>query len=98
MAHTQRLPPGQFSVECRAHAGTAVLAGNGPTPSASAHPVLVACAVPLAATRESLSGEAATEAAQQKVCDSSTEDEAAGTKGARLKSIPGNTSEVSVVL
>src|SRR5438876_11817246 len=96
MADTQRPPPGLLSVECRVHANTAVLAVNGPTTSASARPVRTACAVPAAAMRESLSGEAAIEAARQRVC-AMTEDEAPGTKAGQLKSAPGNTSEVSVV-
>src|SRR5437762_12978574 len=96
MVDTPRPPPALSGVECRAHAGTAVLVVNESTPSASAHPVLAANAVPAAAMREWPSGAAAIEVAQQRVCDS-TEDEAAGTKAGQLKSAPGNMSEASVV-
>src|SRR6266480_117507 len=98
MVDTQRPHPELSEVGCRVHASTTVLVANELTPSASAHPVLAVCVVPAAAMRESLSGEAAIVAARQRVCDSSTEDEAPGTKAAQQKSTPGNTREVSVVL
>src|SRR6266566_6523227 len=97
MVDTQRPHPELSEVECRVPASTTVLVANELTPSASAHQVLAVCGVPAAAMRESLSGEAAIEAARQRVCDSSTEDEAPGTKATRLKSAPGNTCATSVV-
>ena len=96
MADTQRPHPELSEVECRVHASTTVLVANELTPSASAHPVLAVCIVPLAAMRESLSGEAATKAARQRVCDS-MEDEAPGMKEWPLKSAPGITGAGSVV-
>src|SRR5438876_749616 len=96
MADTQRPHPALSEVECRVHASTTVLVANELTPSASAHPVLAVSVVPAAAMRESLSGEAAIEAARQRVCDS-MEDEAPGMKEWPLKSAPGNTGAASVV-
>ena len=74
----------------------AVLAVNGPTPSASADPVLAVCAVPLAATRESFS-EGQQQRLHNKWSVNLTEDEAADTMATQQKSAPDNTSEVSVV-